>query len=326
MKAPTLEDIRATSKRLARYVERTPTIGHPGGIEGAADLFLKLELFQRTGTFKFRGALNQMLGAALKPGQGVTAVSAGNHAVAVSCAAAMLEVEAKVVVLSSANPARRALAESYGSELIYRESGADAFATAERLVEEEGRFFVHPFDGPHVAEATGGVGLELMNDVPALEAVVIAVGGGGLAGGAAAAVKLTNPECAVYGVEPEGADGMRRSFEAGRPLSGLDVHTIADSLGPPMTTEWTYGLCRRFVDEIVTVTDDDLCRAMALLFRDVKLAVEPSGAAALAARIGPLKTRLEGKRVGLIVCGACIDWASYSRYLERGLATLRDTT
>jgi threonine dehydratase len=181
------------------------------------EVFLKLELMQRTGTFKFRGAINAMLNLA-GPRAGVTAVSAGNRAVAVACAASVLGIDAKVVMLASANTARRQLTRSFDAQILFCDTGPEAFAQAKRLVEQEGRTFVHPFDRPLVANATGGVGLELCADVADLDAVVVAVGGGGLAGGFAAAVRQLQPQCRVYGVEPDGAMVVQQSLTAGEAL------------------------------------------------------------------------------------------------------------
>jgi hypothetical protein len=148
--------------------------------------------------------------------------------------------------------------------------------------------------------------------------VLVAVGGGGLASGVAAAIRKMLPSCRVIGVEPEGADVMRRSFEAGSPQRMDKLSTIADSLAPPMTLPMAYGLCRRYMERIVTVSDDEICRAMAVMFRDAKLAVEPAGATALAALLGPLRDELRGARTGLIVCGANIDAETYAQQLARG--------
>ena len=180
----TLQSIEETLARLAPYVVRTPSVPAVGPQITAAlgdAVVLKLELLQRTGTFKYRGALNNLLNADLE-GRGVTAVSAGNHAVAVACAAAQLGVDAKIVMQASANPARRLLAASYGAEILIEPDGPAAFAHAERLVTEEGRLMVHPFDGPFVTAASGGVGRELLADAGPLDAVIVSVGGGGLIG------------------------------------------------------------------------------------------------------------------------------------------------
>jgi threonine dehydratase len=160
--------------------------------------------------------------------------------------------------------------------------------------------------------------MELCSQVEDLDAVVVPIGGGGLCAGVATAVKLLRPRCRVFGVEPEGADSMRRSFAAGSPQAIEAVRTIADSLGAPHAAPYSSGLCRRFVDEIVIVDDDQLRGAMYRLFRSAKLAVEPAGAAATAGLLGPLRERLEGRRVALIVCGANIDATTYGRHLAAG--------
>ncbi|HEY7508723.1 MAG TPA: pyridoxal-phosphate dependent enzyme, partial [Vicinamibacteria bacterium] len=170
-------------------------------------------------------------------------------------------------------------------------------------------------EGPRTALGTATLGLELVEQVPDLEAVVVPIGGGGLCAGVAAAVKLLRPGCRVFGVEPEGADTMRRSFDAGSPQKIDAVRTIADSLGAPHAAPYSFGLCREYVDEVVLVDDDALRRAMLLLFWSAKLAVEPAGAAATAALAGPLRDRLAGRRVALIVCGANIDAPTFTRHL-----------
>jgi threonine dehydratase len=157
-----------------------------------------------------------------------------------------------------------------------------------------------------------------MAQVSGLDAVVVPIGGGGLCAGIASAVKQINPACAVYGVEPFGADALYRSFQSGVPEKLTRVDTVADSLGAPYALPYSFGVCRRFVDEIVRVSDDDLCRAMHYLFRDAKLVAEPAAAAATAAILGPLRERVAGKRIGLIICGSNIDAARYAELLERG--------
>jgi threonine dehydratase len=175
---------------------------------------------------------------------------------------------------------------------------------------------VHPFEGPHVAQGTGTLGLEFCEQVEGLDAVVIAIGGGGLCGGAAAAIKQIAPHCQVFGVEPEGADSMRRSFEAGAPVTLPSVNTIADSLAPPMALPFSYAACRRYVDDIVTVTDAQIRGGMLALFEDLKLAVEPAGGAATAGLLGPLRERLKGKTVGIVICGSIIDADSFANHLR----------
>jgi threonine dehydratase len=323
---PTLSAIRATRERLGDLVVTTPVRQWHDGLLAAAvgeptTVFLKEELFQRTGSFKPRGALAVM--RSLTPGalaRGVTAVSAGNHAMAVAYAARVLETTARVVMPRSANPFRVARCRELGAEVELVDDVHQAFTRVREIEQTQGRTFVHPFEGPLTALGTATVGLELMEQVPALDAVIVPIGGGGLCAGVAAAVKLVRPETLVFGVEPEGADSMHRSFAAGSPQAIEAVRTIADSLGAPHAAPYSFGLCRRYVDELVTVDDDALRRAIHLLFASAKLAVEPAGAAATAALCGPLRDRLRGRRVGLIVSGTNIDRETFARHLREANA------
>lgn len=326
---PSLQDIRDTARLLAPHIVRTPllpwaspTLARLLGPE--THLHLKLELFQVTGTFKARGALTWAL--SLTPEQkarGITAVSAGNHAIAAAFAAKAIGVPARIVILKSANPLRLAMARDLGAEITIAGTGPEAFAIADRLVKEEGLTFIHPFDGRNVALGTGTLGTEIADDAPDLDAVVVAVGGGGLASGAARAIKLLRPDCAVYGVEPTGAASMRRSFDEGAPVKLDRIDTIADSLAPPMALPYSFGLARAHLDDVVLVDDDAICVALALLQAEARLAVEPAAAAATAALMGPLRDRLAGKRVCLIICGANIDSATYGQLLARGQRQLQ---
>ena len=325
---PTLAEIRETRERLGALVRETPTWEWRGGraervFGKETQILLKLELFQYAGSFKPRGALTNMIHAgehALR--NGVTTVSAGNHAMATSYAAAALGTYAKVVMPESANPTRIARCREFGAEVVLVKDVHLAFETSKRIEAEEKRFFVHPFDGPHTALGTATLGLELCTQIEGLDAVVIPIGGGGLCAGVSAAVKLMNPQCKVFGVEPVGADSMHRSFSSGAPESIEKVETIADSLGAPYAGTYSYKLCAEYVDDLVLVDDPALCRAMAILFADMKLAVEPAGAAATAALFGPLRERLRGKRVALIICGTNIDPESFTRYVTQGFEGL----
>ena len=217
-------DIAEAAARLRPYVRRTPVMPWRGptidALFGAeAEIFLKLELFQVTGTFKARGAMVNAL--ALSPdalAAGLTAVSAGNHAVAVAYAAHALGTSAKVVMIETANPFRVSLCKHYGAEVVMAGDGASAFARVEEIKAAEGRAFIHPFEGPLTALGSATLGAELAEQLPGLDAVIVAVGGGGLPGGVSRALKLADPRIEVFGVEPEGADNMRRSLDAGEPV------------------------------------------------------------------------------------------------------------
>ncbi len=321
--APDLNAIQLARRELRPHVRETPAWrwrGHrvdalaPAG----ATVWLKLELFQHAGSFKVRGALLAMsrLDAAQRA-RGVTAMSGGNHAMAVAFAAKALGTHAKVVMPKHANPARIDASRALGAEVILTPDIAGAFARVAELERTEGRFVVHPFEGEAMALGSATLGLEFLQQTGQLDALFVAIGGGGLAAGLACAVKQLQPRCRVYGVEPAGADSMHRSFAAGSPQRIDAVTTIADSLGAPMAMPYSFALCRRFVDELVKVDDDEICRALWLLFADGKLAVEPAGAAAAAAML-QLRERLAGQRIGIIVCGANIDHATFGKCLERG--------
>jgi threonine dehydratase len=252
--------------------------------------------------------------------RGVTGVSAGNHAISLAYSAQRLETTAKVVMPRTADAFRVQVCRELGAEVELVADVHAAFARVREIEAAEGRTFVHPYEGPNTALGTASVGLEFIDQIRAagtgLDAVVVAAGGGGLAAGVACAVKQTSPGTAVYVVEPEGADTMSRSFRAGTPQSIDAVRTIADSLGAPRCEPYSFGLTRRFADEVVLVSDDQIRDAMRLLFRAAKLVVEPAGAAALAALMCPLRTRLDGCRVGIIVCGGNIDLRSFAEHLS----------
>ena len=317
--APTLHDIEYARERLGTLIRKTPVWEWKGWeieevLAPGTRVFLKLELFQHAGTFKPRGALLNMLALSRSAlGRGVTAVSAGNHAMAVAFAAASLGTTAKVVMPETANPARVEGCRRYGAEVVFVDDVHQAFAEVHRIEREEGRSFIHPFEGELTCTGTATVGLELcraVTDVP--------IGGGGLCAGISTAVKLMQPNCLVFGVEPEGADTMHRSFDAGEPQAIDEVRTIADSLAAPHAESYSFSLCRQHVDELVMITDDQMRSAMRLILRGAKLAVEPAGAAATAALAGPLRERLAGQRVGIIVCGTNIDPLTFATLVAEG--------
>ncbi len=318
--APTLDAIRAARARLGEMIVETP-VRRLEGIAvdnrlGTTQVILKEELFQRTGSFKPRGALTVMMGLSPEAlARGVVTLSAGNHAMATAYAARVLGTTAVVLMPNTADPARIQGCRDLGAEV---ELADDIHRCVSRVAEIEsaaGRSMVHPFEGPGTALGTATLGMELCTQAPDLDAVIIPIGGGGLCAGIAAAVKQIAPRCQVFGVEPEGADTMHRSFAAGSPQAIDKVRTIADSLGAPFAAPYSFALCKRFVDELIMIDDDMIRDAMRFLFATAKLAVEPAGAAATAALLGPLRSRLDGKRVGIIVCGGNIAPATFAKHL-----------
>ena len=315
---PTPEMIAAVRRELAPFVATTPVFARSGIAAGpaGATLEFKFEMLQNAGTFKARGAFANIL--ALNPEQrrcGVTAISAGNHAIAVAYAAQTLGVPAKVVMLASANPARLALARGFGAEVLLAPDGASGFAMVADIQASEGKFFVHPFNGLRTILGTATLGAEWAEQSAGLDALVLPVGGGGLAAGVATAFRLAMPGLAIYGVEPAGANGMARSFAIGGPVKMGAMDSIADSLCAPHTEAYSYGLCLRAIDDLVTIDDNELRAAMGLLFEELKLAVEPACAAATAAVCGPLRARLAGQRVGVLLCGSNTDLSTFNRHM-----------
>lgn len=322
--APPIEEVRRLRERLQEWLQATPVLRCRGLEHRCAEdieIHAKLEFLQQTGTFKPRGALATMLSLdAEQLDAGVTAVSAGNHAIATAFAARAVGTTAKVVMIMNASPARIEACREFGAEVILADDVHSAFDLVEEIREKEGRFFVHPFEGPHVAMGTGTVGLEICEQVGDFDVVIIPIGGGGLCAGISSAVKQINPAYTVIGVEPQGANSMHRSFATGKPEAIEKVSTIADSLGAPFAAAYSFELCRQNVDELVLVSDDEIKAAMGMLFRDQKIAVEPACAASTAALFGPLKGRLAGKKVVLILCGSNIDWNTYETqaHLKQG--------
>jgi threonine dehydratase len=325
---PTIEAIRANRARLGDLVVTTPIRlliddALAAAVGSSTQVWLKEELFQRTGSFKPRGALSVMLDLdADALSRGVTGVSAGNHAISLGYCARVLGTTAKVVMPKTANPFRIQVCRELGVGVELVENVQAAFARVKEIEASEGRTFVHPFEGPKTALGTASIGMELVDQIAAagahLDAVVVAAGGGGLTGGVACAVKQMSPGTAVYVVEPEGADSLSRSFAAGSPRAIEAVRTIADSLGAPRCEPYSFALNQRFVDDVVLVDDDQIRAAMRLTFRAAKLVVEPAGAAALAALMYPLRARLDGRSVGLIVCGANIDPETFAKQIAVG--------
>lgn len=322
---PTMDEIINTAQNIAPYTYNTPVVAwnSPFTDEQFGEktkLFVKLELFQKTGTFKARAAINNIL--ALNQNdrkKGVTAISSGNHAIATAYAAHCFGIHAKVVMLKTANPDRIKKAREFGAEILIVEDGIKGFEMAENIVKEEGRIFIHPFEGYNVTVATATCGLELHKVVKDLEVVIVAVGGGGLCSGVGVVTKLMNSSCKVYAVEPEGTQIMSKSLAADQPESIKQANTIADSLAPPMTTPYCFEMCKQSIDDIALVTDAELAEAATILLSEMKLGLEPAGAASTAGALGPLKEKIKNKKVGLIVCGTNIDPQSYINLLKLGM-------
>jgi len=307
----TIDDIVAARDRIAGHIRRTPLLSATrlGDSVGVA-LSLKCESFQKTGSFKARGALNAVLLLnSAQRARGVITVSAGNHAQALAYAAAIGGVKATVVMPAKASPLKVAASRGYGADVVlHGASGIEAFAHAHELEHERGLVFVHPFDDIGVASGAGTVGLELIDDDRAeMDIIVISIGGGGLISGIASALRGRGLKTRIVGVEPEGAAAMRQSLDAGRPVRLDAINTIADGLAAPMAGELTFPIVRDLVDDVVLVSDDEIRAATRDLISSAKLVAEPAAAAVLAAvKAGRIGAR-RGSRVVAVVSGGNID-------------------
>jgi len=322
-----LEHLRATRARVAPFVVETPSVRWHSGellslLPEETEVWAKLELFQCAGTFKPRGAMNVMLHLdAAARDRGVTAVSAGNHAIATAFCARQLGIDAQVFMPKFARAYRIAKAQALGATVVLCDTQTEMFERAQALQREHGRTFIHPFEGPLTLQGSAGVGLEIAEQMPDLDAMIVPIGGGGLAGGVAAALRQLRPNLAIYGVEPEGANTMSMSIAQGGVMQREQVKSIADSLCPPRTEPFSFSVCNALLDEIVLIDDEALLRAMALILSDLKLVVEPAAAASLAALCGPLRDRLAGKRVGTLCCGTNIASEDYLALMANSMNT-----
>ena len=301
----TLADVVAARRVVDRYLPRAPLERSPLlSDELGADVHLKIETFKPTRTFKVRGALNKIasLGPAARE-RGVVAASAGSHAQGVAYAAWAIGARATVVMPRGVPETIVRLCEAYGADV--RLEGAmydDTLALAHRIERDEGKTFVHPYADPLIVAGQGTIGLEVLEDLPDVELVVVAVGGGGLIGGIALALRASGSKARVVGVEPEGADAVGRSVRAGHPVTLDHPFSVADKLVAKSTDMLNVTLASRYVDELVTVGEADLERATYEYLERLSLLVEPSGAAPLAAvRAGKIDPR--AKRTVLVVSG-----------------------
>ncbi len=316
-KSPHIDDILATQKAIQPWVLKTPVwqlhTNNQDKLLGAdGELFYKIECWQHTGTFKARGAVASVMQldkAQLE--RGITAISAGNHAVAVSYAAHCFKTHAKVLMPKTASPVRIDQCREYGAEIILTNDMHELFDQVKVIQANEGRALIHPYNGLGVALGTGSLGAELCQQIKHMDAVVIAVGGGGLASGMACAIKQLQPHCKIYGVEPTGANTMTESLRQGKPIKADKLDTIADSLAAPHCEPFSFELYRQYVDDTINITDTQIREGMNWLLGRFKMAVEPAGAVATAAMLGPLRDRLQNKRVAVILCGSNIDLESY---------------
>ena len=307
----------AAAARLRGVAHRTPVVtSRTLDARVGARVFLKCENLQRMGAFKFRGAYNRIAQLdAAERARGVVAFSSGNHAQGVALAAQLLGVPATIVMPEDAPASKLAATREYGAEVIlYDRNTMNRGAIAERLAAERGAVLVPPYDDTAIVAGQGTVALELLEDVPDLDVLLVCTGGGGLLAGSALAATALRPGIAVFGVEPAAGDDFAQSFARGERVDIPVPDTIADGQRTTSPGELTFPIVKRLCAGIVTARDEDLCEAMRFAFERLKLVVEPSGACALAALLAGT-VGVAGSRVGVILSGGNVDAERYAEFI-----------
>ena len=321
MAAPrvSLEDIRRAREVIAGRVHRTPLVTSAQlGRRTGTRLFLKAENLQKTGSFKPRGVLNKL--HRLTPAEkrrGLITISAGNHAQALAYGAAAEGLRCTVVMPEGASATKVAASRAYGAEVLVGGTMHEAFDRVYELRDARGLTLVHPFDDPLIIAGQGTVGLEILDDLPEADVVLVPIGGGGLISGIAAAIKGGRPSARVIGVEPEGAPTLTEALRAGGPARLASVATIADGLTAPMAGEHTLAHVRALVDDVVLVSEDDLARAVGAVLQFAKLLAEPAGAAGVAALLGGRVAVPAEARVVAVLSGGNVDLPRLMQVLSR---------
>jgi threonine dehydratase len=322
-----LATVEAARERIAGRVHRTPMLSSStaarllaasGGAHLAGDvLHVKAEHLQKTGSFKARGMVNRIvtLGEAQRQA-GVITVSAGNAAQACAWAARAVGVRATVIMPEAAVRSKLDACRDYGAEVVVHGSHVgEMFAEQERLSAEQGLTFMHPFDDPELIAGHGSAGLEILEDLPDVDVVVVPIGGGGLISGVATAVRERRPHTRVYGVEPEGADAMRRALEAGAPVR-IEPKTVADGLTAPFAGEWTLAACRRYLEDVIVIDDATILGGLRFAIERMKQVLEPAGAAALAAVLYGRVPIRDAETVCVVASGGNVEVGRIGQLLE----------
>ena len=318
--AITLSEIRKLNKILDGYIYRTPLIRCrylESIFSENTKIFAKLEFLQKTGTFKIRGAIASIINLnKQKKDNGVVAVSAGNHAIAVSHAAKLFDTNCKVVMPVGSNSFRVNCCKNLGAKVIFAKNSTAAFNLANEISESEKREFIHPFEGKDVISGTATLGFEIFNQCENMDSILIPIGGGGLAAGVSHAIKQSNKNIQVFGVEPKNANTMQISIKKNKVQSDIKINTIADSLAAPFSLPLSFDYCLNNLDQIVTVSDSQMRESIKLIYNQMNLAVEPACSITTAALLDPLRDLLNGKKIVLIMCGSNLNWSTYKKFYK----------
>ncbi|MBA0179771.1 threo-3-hydroxy-L-aspartate ammonia-lyase [Pectobacterium carotovorum] len=317
LRLPTYDDVVAAAERIDGYANKTPvmtsrTVNNAFG----AELFFKCENLQRMGAFKFRGAMNALLQFSdEQKAAGVVTFSSGNHAQAIALAAKLLGIPATIVMPHDAPAAKVAATRGYGGNVVeYNRYTEDREQIGNDLAEKHGLTLIPPYDHPHVIAGQGTAAKELLEETGELDALFVCLGGGGLLSGCALATRQLSPQCKIYGVEPLAGNDGQQSFRSGNIVHIDTPKTIADGAQTQHLGNYTFPLIRQNVDDILTVTDDDLIDTMRFYAERMKIVVEPTGCLSFAAARN-LRESLRGKRIGIIISGGNVDISRYGAFL-----------
>lgn len=318
-----VNDFQTAAGRLKNVIHTIPLSSSKTFSEmSGAEVYLKYENQQKTGSFKVRGAYNKIMKRYEEGGlSAVVASSAGNHAQGVAFAASQIGVPATIVMPRSTPIAKVSATEGYGAKVVLHGSIYDeAYAKACEIVEEEGAEFIHPFDDEDVMAGQGTIALEILSDLPTVDMIFVPAGGGGLVSGIAACAKQINPRIQIIGVQAEGANSIVASFQKEHVIPSSRVHTIADGIAVKTPGAKTMQYINQYVDQMVTVSDAEIAGAILLLLERTKQVVEPAGAASLAAVLNH-KADIAGKKVCCVLSGGNIDVSFIHKVVEKGLVT-----
>lgn len=316
---PTYQDVELASQRIADYANKTPVMtSRTANEQLGAELFFKCENYQRMGAFKFRGAMNAL--SQFTPEQkaaGVITFSSGNHAQGIALAAKLLNIPATIAMPLDAPAVKVAATKGYGANVVYFDRYKDDREQfCQDLVDKHGYALIPPYDHPHVIAGQGTAAKELFEEVGELDALFVCLGGGGLLSGSALAAQALSPNCQIYGVEPEAGNDGQQSFRTGKIVHIDTPKTIADGAQTSHLGHYTFEIIRQNVDDIMTVSDDELIDCMKFYAERMKMVVEPTGCLSFAAA-KKMKEQLKGKRVGIIVSGGNVDILRFAEYLSK---------
>ena len=312
-----IKTIERVYKQIKPYINKTPLIKANKFIDNTfnSNIYLKFECFQKSGSFKARGAINNILSSDEKDlKNGITAVSAGNHAIAASYAANIFNLKNKIFLYESANKYRIQLCKNYRANISF--TNAEKAFDEVKSAEKQGYKFVHPFDGVHTLQGSATLGLEIINQIKemntTIDNILISVGGGGLISGVGAILKQQLPNINIIGIEPDEARGITDSLKSNKPLQKVHINSIADSLCAPIHMPYSFSIAKQVIDNMINISDKDMLNSMLFAFNYLKLFLEPACVAGFAALSKLQLSNIKGQNTLILLCGSNIDFQSWN--------------